>query len=176
MGKRDGVKRTPVVRPDSYLLRGYDPYIYWLSRKAEIKAETERLISQCPKLGPFLRGDDPHDLGRWATIDDVDPMTDWLRHPEGPPPNEPDNWYLPGSPTASSDYRDRGFFSKLHGTEARPGPKPKGEKARAIYDKDGAYLGYEPGTVGRPRKPNKFSNAEKQKAYRERKAKRKSRS
>ena len=59
-----------------------------------------------------------------------------------------------------------GYFSKLHGTDLRLGPPSKA--GRPMFDTDGCYLGYQPGKVGRPRKANKESKAEKQRRYRER--------
>jgi hypothetical protein len=149
----------------------YDPYAYWLGAKAESEARTERIWAEAWALNSSHVGPlSPSDTDAWRFKFDEHGNV----RGRGPRDEAP-NRYLPGSRRQWWDYQHRGFLSKHHGTKARLGPPPKSGKGKAVFDKAGTYIGHEPGKVGRPRSPNKLSNAEKQKRYREKmKSKRKS--
>jgi hypothetical protein len=115
------------------------------ARLSEIKAETERIEARSRTLGPrHIKTYPPLDLTR----------VDIFGRPQ----------QVRGSTAEQWRYRHRGQVQKLHGTNMRFGPPPKRRKDEPRY-----YVGYEPGKVGRPRKAEKPSNAEKQRRYRQRK-------
>jgi hypothetical protein len=155
---------TRAKRKDKKKPGRYDPYAYWLAAKAESKARTERIWAEAWALhsshvGPLS----PSDADAWRFKFDEHGNV----RGRGPRDEVP-NRHLPGSARQWWDYQHRGFLSKHHGTDIRSGP-PASKRAKPRYDKDGTYIGYEPGNVGRPRSPNKLSNAEKQRRYRQRK-------
>jgi hypothetical protein len=142
----------------------YDPYAYWLGAKAESKARTERIWAEAWALNSSHVGPlSPSDADAWRFKFDEHGNV----RGRGPRDEAP-NRYLPGSRRQWWSYQHRGFFSKHHGTDILSGPPPS-KRAKRRYDKAGTYIGYEPGNVGRPRSPNKLSNAEKQRRYRQRK-------
>jgi hypothetical protein len=138
--------------------------------------------------GSFPVVEDQRDLERrWAVWDSMlHPYRrkDWADVSKPVPRADRDdgNRYVTGTPQQWWRYRHRGALSALRmadGTKISFGYAPSLTRDcvyRIVMPPESpfafetiTYLGYLPGKAGRPPKPNKLSNADKQRAYRQRK-------
>jgi hypothetical protein len=134
-------------------------------------AELEELGCQRPRIIPeedFWRDIDARDSERrndWASATPYSPGPP----SDPPPPRYTGSLYVTGTPGQWSRYKNRSVLSKLKlndGTELSFGYAPSHRHA-CVFEQT-VYIGYLPGKTGRPRKPDKLSRAEIQKAYRDR--------
>jgi hypothetical protein len=113
----------------------------------------------------------------WTDKDAFDYLSDnndtrWAKisKPSGPPadPVEQKSKWRPPTHYERWAYKHRGLLTALRrpdGALLQFGPPP--HPSQAVVE-DGCYYGWERRSPGRPPNPNKLSNAEKQKAYRQR--------
>jgi hypothetical protein len=193
-----GFSTSPASPPpvSGLVRRNPGPHKSWAEQRAEYERERAEFYAQTARVGALMRalaagdwkrvrelqremgffiseGEEErrreldraarYDPRNWAAVSNFKPPSD----PPDPPPD------TSRAPAASSEqwwrFKHHALLTALHrpsGDHLRFGP-PK----RRI-DPVNPYYGYE-ATIGRPRKANKLSDAEKQKRYRERQKARK---